>query len=135
MDKDPYVSLMVNEMEIVEFLTDHKAYDKLKKLEAGVKSPSRPANLIYVDFFFNTHRKVIFLLLADDKVLGLKFPKNVQKKATKIGRMVLVSATSPRAMLKFFSECARIDPPQQGVYYNVQHFLNTAFRKSEIPIE
>jgi len=132
-DEDPYVTLTVDEIKIVDFLTDNKAYDTLKKMEGGIKSPSRPSNLIYVDFFFNSNRNVMFLLLADNKPLGLKFPKKA--KGYKIGKMVLISSTSSKAMIKFFSECARIDPPQQGVYYNVQHFLNGAFRRSEIPVK
>lgn len=132
--KDPYVNMLYDEMEIVHFLTDNKCHHRLKKLEEGVKSPSRPANLIYVDFFFDSRRKIIFLLLGDDKKLGLKFLSARQKKI-EAGRVVLLSATSPRAMIKIFSECARIDPTQQSVYHNVQYFLNGAFRRSEIPIE
>ena len=135
MDKDPYVSIMIDEMGIIDLLTDIKAYDRLKKLEAGVKSPSRPSSLIYVDFFYDTGQKLLFLLLADDKELGLKFPQISENKEQKVGKMVLISATSTKAMLKFFSECAHIDPPQRGIYFKVQHFLNGAFRRFEIPIE
>ena len=135
MAEDPYVNLIIDEMEIVNFLTDHKAYDKLRKLEAGVKSPSRPSNLIYVDFFFDSRRKIMFLLLGDDKKLGLKFPVNLMGQDRKLNKVVLISARSSKAMIKFFSECARIDPPQQSAYFNVQYFLNQSFRRSEIPIE
>lgn len=134
-DEDPYVSILFDEIKIVDFFADHKAYDKLRKMEEGIKSPSRPSNLIYVDFFFDDNRKVIFLLMADNKALGLKFPQTTARKVHKIGKMVLISATSSKALIKFFSQCARRDLPQQAVYLNIQHFLNGAFMRSEIPVK
>ena len=132
--QDPQVSIIIDEVKIVDFLTDHGGIDVLKKADKGLRAPSRPSSLIYVDFFFDFEKKMLFLLLADNKELGLKFPgKNTGK--NKPDRMVLISSTSSKALLKYFSECARVDTHQQGICYNVQHFLTKAFRKNEILVE
>jgi len=132
--QDPFVHLVIDEVKIIDFLTDHKGVNKLKKMEEGIKSPSRPPNLIYVDFFFDSNKKMLFLLMADNKKLGLKFPGE-KPKGMEVGRMVLISSTSSKALMQYFSECARLDVPQQGIYYNVQHFLSNAFRRSEIVVQ
>ena len=138
---DPYVSVLFHEMSIIDFLADSgkDARQILKHMEAGVKAPDRPTNLIYVNFFFDSVKKVLFLILADDKPLKLKFAdgsvhsnkEGIDKKT----RMVLISASSSKALMQYFSECVRSDHDNRAVYYNVQSYLHGQYRKNMIPVE
>ena len=137
LNSDPYVSILFDENKIIEFLADSgpEARKILRRMDEGIKAPSRPSNLIYVNFFFDQTKKILFLLLADDKLLKLKFPGKIKYPEAMNTRIALISATSSQAMMKYFTECINMDDDNRSVYYNIQHFLHSQFYKNQIPIE
>jgi len=132
--KDPYVNALYDDVKIIDFLSDigDSGLKIIKQMEQGIKAPDRPTNLMYVSFFFDEKKKVLFLLLADDRILGLGFPGHDPEVNTK---MVLFSASSPKALVRFFDECVSADNNNSAVYYNIQNYLHGQYRKNTIPVE
>jgi len=132
--KDPSVHLITDEVKVIEVLADLPgAREIITTCERGVKDPARPPNLVYINFFHKDG--VMYLLLADNKPLGLNLPGLKQANKTLLGRICLLTATSAKALMAYFTSAVQQDPQQKGIYFSIQNYLHRRMRANQIVIE